>query len=448
MQKKVICMLLALVMLLSLAACGGNGSSEPAKGETVENGTYSGVEKTSDTSFVSDSKSENGYDLTFVCAADQILAEQGKLMNQWIQDLVENNENINSITLIPLGDEERLTTIMAGVGLPDIFFGSAGDAAKYYMAADLLDLSDLFADTSWSDGFYDEAIAGVTVDGKQWAIPFITYISHMYRNLDMMEAANLEIVDQYATMDDLIADFAALTEAGYTATNSWAIGSYYGSAAIIGADVENIDVGKDENGKTTIKAEQLVRSMETLKEIELYANGMPYGEDATIEAFCAGEIGFLLDGPWTEPTIQAAGVNYDVILIPPYEAGGVTGGMQNWDYFYGIDSGDEGRNEAIKTVLKYLGSYEAEKAWTINVGRATLREDVMKDPDVLQTPMCIAQSAGLDGGIIKLDFFRETTSWLNVFADIGPLVADGTYTPEQAAEAAIDAVNALYEESA
>lgn len=448
MQKKVICMLLALVMLLSLAACGGNGSSEPVKGETVENGTYSGVEKTSDTSFVSDSKSENGYDLTFVCAADQILAEQGKLMNQWIQDLVENNENINSITLIPLGDEERLTTIMAGVGLPDIFFGSAGDAAKYYMAADLLDLSDLFADTSWSDGFYDEAIAGVTVDGKQWAIPFITYISHMYRNLDMMEAANLEIVDQYATMDDLIADFAALTEAGYTATNSWAIGSYYGSAAIIGADVENIDVGKDENGKTTIKAEQLVRSMETLKEIEQYANGMPYGEDATIEAFCAGEIGFLLDGPWTEPTIQAAGVNYDVILIPPYEAGGVTGGMQNWDYFYGIDSGDEGRNEAIKTVLKYLGSYEAEKAWTINVGRATLREDVMKDPDVLQTPMCIAQSAGLDGGIIKLDFFRETTSWLNVFADIGPLVADGTYTPEQAAEAAIDAVNALYEESA
>lgn len=448
MQKKVVCLILALVMLLGLSACSENGSSEPAKGETVGNGTYSGVEKTSDTSFVSDSKSENGYDLTFVCAADQVLAEQGKLMNQWIQYLVENNEDINSITLVPLGDEERLTTIMAGVGLPDIFFGSAGDAAKYYMAANLLDLSDLFADTAWSDGFYDEAVAGVTVDGKQWAIPFITYVSHMYRNLDMMRAANLEIVDQYATMDDLIADFAALTEAGYTATNSWAIGSYYGSAAIIGADAENIDVGKDENGKTTIQAEQLVRSMETLKKFEQYANGMPYGEDATIEAFCAGEIGFLLDGPWTEPTIQAAGVNYDVILIPPYEVGGRTGGMQNWDYFYGIDSGDEGRNEAIKTVLKYLGSYEAEKAWTINVGRATLREDVMKDPEVLQTPMCIAQSAGLDGGIIKLDFFRETTSWLNVFADVAPLVADGTYTPEQAAEAAIEAINALYEESA
>lgn len=448
MQKKVVCLILALVMLLGLSACSENGSSEPAKGETVGNGTYSGVEKTSDTSFVSDSKSENGYDLTFVCAADQVLAEQGKLMNQWIQYLVENNEDINSITLVPLGDEERLTTIMAGVGLPDIFFGSAGDAAKYYMAANLLDLSDLFADTAWSDGFYDEAVAGVTVDGKQWAIPFITYVSHMYRNLDMMRAANLEIVDQYATMDDLIADFAALTEAGYTATNSWAIGSYYGSAAIIGADAENIDVGKDENGKTTIQAEQLVRSMETLKKFEQYANGMPYGEDATIEAFCAGEIGFLLDGPWTEPTIQAAGVNYDVILIPPYEVGGRTGGMQNWDYFYGIDSGDEGRNEAIKTVLKYIGSYEAEKAWTINVGRATLREDVMKDPEVLQTPMCIAQSAGLDGGIIKLDFFRETTSWLNVFADVAPLVADGTYTPEQAAEAAIEAINALYEESA
>ena len=81
MQKKVVCLILALVMLLGLSACSENGSSEPAKGETVGNGTYSGVEKTSDTSFVSDSKSENGYDLTFVCAADQVLAEQGKLMS-------------------------------------------------------------------------------------------------------------------------------------------------------------------------------------------------------------------------------------------------------------------------------------------------------------------------------------------------------------------------------
>lgn len=57
-------------------------------------------------------------------------------------------------------------------------------------------------------------------------------------------------------------------------------------------------------------------------EIEQYANNMPYGEDATIESFCAGEIAFLLDGPWTEYTIQASGVDYDVILMPPYEEGG------------------------------------------------------------------------------------------------------------------------------
>lgn len=201
-----------------------------------------------------------------------------------------------------------------------------------------------------------------------------------------------------------------------------------------------------EDNKTTVQPEQLVRSLETLQKIESYANNMPYGEDATIESFCSGEIGFLLDGPWTEYTIQNSGVNYDVVLLPSYEEGGHTGGMLGWDFYYGVDSGDADRNAVIKDLLKYLGSFEAEKLWTLKVGRPTLRLDVMSDPEVLQTMMCKVQAKGNEGGILQMDFFHDNVYWLSVFGDIAPLVVNGTYTPEQGAQAAVDAINALYAE--
>lgn len=120
--------------------------------------------------------------------------------------------------------------------------------------------------------------------------------------------------------------------------------------------------------------------------------------------------------------------------------------MQGWDYYYGVDSGDEERNAVIKDLLKYLGSFEAEKLWTVKVGRPTLREDVMSDPEVLQTMMCQVQALGNEGGILQMDFFHDNVFWMSVFSDVAPLVIDGTYTPEEGAQASIDAVNALYAE--
>lgn len=445
-MKKALCIILALILVLSiLAGCGNNSSTPETPTKAEEPTAENKVNQTVEGSVTSENAADDGYELTVWVGADMVLETQGECWNEYIENFLAANDNVKSISLIPMGDAERNAAIMAGVGLPDIYFGSARDALKFYRATPLLDLSDLFADTSWSDGFYEEAINHVTYDGKQYAIPLISYVSIMYRNLDVLEDAGCEYKEQYATMDEFLADLEAVKDAGYDATCSWAQGSYYGTGTIIGADAENITVGVEDN-KTTVQPEQLVRSLETLQKIESYANNMPYGEDATIESFCSGEIGFLLDGPWTEYTIQNSGVNYDVVLLPSYEEGGHTGGMLGWDFYYGVDSGDADRNAVIKDLLKYLGSFEAEKLWTLKVGRPTLRLDVMSDPEVLQTMMCKVQAKGNEGGILQMDFFHDNVYWLSVFGDIAPLVVNGTYTPEQGAQAAVDAINALYAE--
>ena len=47
-------------------------------------------------------------------------------------------------------------------------------------------------------------------------------------------------------------------------------------------------------------------------------------------------------------------------LIPSYDENGWTGGLQGWDWVYGINTGDEDRNEAIRGWLKKMGSYEVQ----------------------------------------------------------------------------------------
>jgi multiple sugar transport system substrate-binding protein len=421
MTKKLIYIILVIVMASSfLAGCGGGtGGNVTEPTATVSSG-QTAPQKT--------------YDLVFWVYSDVVLAQQGELMNKWVADFISKNPDVSSITLVPKNDTELLTSLMAGVGLPDAFFASARDGKKYMQAIDLLNLKDMYdADPAYTAGFMKNAIDAITVDGGMWAIPFISYIPIIYRNLTILNQVGIDPNEGIPTWDAFLAQLKQVKDAGFDATHSWASGGYYCTGAILGSDAENLTVGV-ENGKTTVTAAQVVRTFETLAAITPYTNNMTWGEDATIEAFKTDKLAFILDGPWTEPGIQASGVNYDVVLVPPYEVGGHTGGLQGWDMMYGVNSGDAAKNDAIIRWLKYLGEYEHEKEWTSYVGRSTLRTDVMDDPEVLVTMMAKVTSQGLKGGMMQMQFFHSNVFWPSPIGDVAPLVASGQLTPQQGAE--------------
>jgi multiple sugar transport system substrate-binding protein len=303
------------------------------------------------------------------------------------------------------------------------------------------------ADPEYTRGFYPNAISAVTVDGGMWAIPFISYIPIIFRNLTVLEAAGIDPNEGIPTFDAFIEQLAKVKAAGYDATHSWATGGYYCPGAIMAADAENITPGVS-NGKTTVQAGQIVRTFETMKRINQYANAMTYGEDVTLEAFKTNKLAFILDGPWVEPGIAQSGVKYDVTLVPPYEAGGWTGGLQGWDFMYGTKSDDPVKDELVIKWLKKLGSYTSAKAWTMNVGRSTLRQDVMDDLEVINnTMMARVSSEGLKKGMQQMDFVHSAVFWPSAMGDIAPQVANGDFTPQQGAERFIQAVNNLYAEA-
>lgn len=388
------------------------------------------------------------YDLVFWVYSDAVLNDQGKLMDKWVKEYCEENETVNSITLIGKNDADLLTSLMAGVGLPDMFFASARDLVKYKGAIDLLDLTSVYeADSEYKDGFYDSALSAVSVDGGMWAIPFMSYVPVIFRNTDVMEQAGVDWENEDLTSWDVFYDeMEKVKAAGIAPTHSWAQGGYYCPGAILACDGENLTVGV-ENGETTVKPEQCIRAFDTIRKMEEYSNGMAYSDEAAIEAFKAGELGFICAGPWNEPEYIQAGVNYDVQLVPPYEEGGWTGGLQGWDFMYGVNTGDEGRNEAIRGWLKKMGSYEVQQEWAQVIGRSVLREDVMDDPKTQQTEILALLAKGLKCGMNQMDFGHSSVFWTSAIGDVAPAAAEGSLSSEEAAQQFIDGVNGLYAEA-
>ena len=209
---KVLSLGLAIIMACSLmTGCGSGGSKDDgSKGSSAQ-------------------KSENGYDLVFWTYSDMVLNDQGKLMDQWVKEFCEENDDVNSITVVAKDDSDLLTSLMAGVGLPDMFCASARDALSFQRAIDLLDLSPIYSeDQVWADGFYENARSAVTNDeGKQYAVPFMSFVSLIFRNTDVLDKAGIDWKNEpLNTWDDFYSQCERVKAAGIDATHSWSTGHF------------------------------------------------------------------------------------------------------------------------------------------------------------------------------------------------------------------------------
>ena len=195
-MKKALSFALATALTVgALTGCGSgaqNSTSAGAGGQEKaadSNGSSGGGAQAVAGGTTSDGK----YDLVFWVYSDAVLNDQGKLFDQWVKEYCEENPKVNSITLIGKNDSDLLTSLMAGVGLPDMFFASARNMLQYKDAIDLLDLTPVFdAEEGYKDGFYDTAIEAVSQDDGMWAIPFMSYVPIIFRNTDVLEKAGID----------------------------------------------------------------------------------------------------------------------------------------------------------------------------------------------------------------------------------------------------------------
>lgn len=194
-MKKLIAMLLALVMVLSMAACGGTKTPSTDSTDTTA-GTPNGSNTGTSTEPV---------EVTVWHMFGESL-ENGAPHAYYVDWATRFNESQNEIHVTVLGGKSAtdIQTAIAAGKTPDIFMNYWNNAAQWANAGALLDLTPYYeSDTAWNyKDIMPGALALSQYNGKFYSVPNSYSTTFMFYNADVLSAAGWDAFP--TTTDELM----------------------------------------------------------------------------------------------------------------------------------------------------------------------------------------------------------------------------------------------------
>ena len=230
--KRIALFALALVMLLSLAACGGSSSTEQGSG-TQQGGTaqQGGAAQSSG----STSASSGGQKV--IRFMHRFPDEP---YNSFIESKLHEYEASHSdikfeITAAQNQEyKEKIKVVVGGSETPDIFFSWVGDFTERFIRENLiLDLKPyLDADPDWANSLIQSQIEQYTnADGMVYGIPFRLDCKLFFYNKDIFDAQGLTAPKTWDEMIDVCEKLqaAGITPISYGNQENWSSSHYIGT---------------------------------------------------------------------------------------------------------------------------------------------------------------------------------------------------------------------------
>ncbi len=341
--KKALAMVLAGAMALSLAACGGNGSSESTDDNQAK--ADSGELSVS----IWDSYQEPGI--------KEILA-----------DFTEKTGIKTKLTVVKW--DEYWTMLEAGAqggSLPDVFWMHSNESERYMSNGMLLDLTDKIAESDTIDPEnYPEDIWGLyTYEDKYYAVPKDVDTIALWYNKTLFDEAGLAYPTADWTWDDV-------TEAAKKLTKE--DGSQYGLAMRNDNNQEGyynmvFDNGgyiiSDDKTKSGWDDPKTIEAMETLEgwiQDGLMPSLETMSENSVDVLFQSGKVAMVCQGSWMLPAYKSneyTSENCDVVELPKNATTGRRASVYNG---LGWAASANGKNtENAWKLIEYLGSKEAQE---------------------------------------------------------------------------------------
>ena len=343
-MKKVLALALSLIMILSLAACGGNDTTEETGGDET------GGEATGTTLSL---WSFNIGGFTDAASWEPIIAAFNEA----------HPEITIEVTPINYQDgDQKLTTAISSGSAPDIIFeGPERIVGNYAREGLMVDLSDL-----WANGTdISEGISSVSqLDGTYYMYPLSVAAHCMAINYEAFEAAGaLQYLDEETrtwTTDNFVKAMEAVRDSGLVAVPGIVYCGGQGGDQGTRALVNNLYSGTYTNADHTeytanspenVKALELIKSMvdngslnanagfQAADELQQFANGtaaVTFCWNASNKAQYASQVAFT---PYAMAFPSDDG--------EPELCGGIWG--------FGIfDNGDEAKIAAAKDFIRYI----------------------------------------------------------------------------------------------
>ncbi|EAG1158272.1 ABC transporter substrate-binding protein [Listeria monocytogenes] len=266
-MKKVLLAILSMVLLLSLAACGGSSDSskdKDGKEEIVMWGSWSGDQiKQLEKQIDSYNKSQDKYKVKYVM-----------------------QENV----------EEKLLTGIAGGELPDIIMWDRYQTALYAPKGVLEPLDKLVKeDNVKMDDFYEESVKEMTYSDKLYGLPLLNDNRILFYNKKLLQEAGVKpptTWDELATAAQKTTkwDGNKMTQAGMSLQDVGLFNLYLMQA---GGELVTSD-----NKETAFNSEQGLEVLnywdKMQNDLKVYQRGFDDGSDA----FAAGKEAMTYNGSW------------------------------------------------------------------------------------------------------------------------------------------------------
>ncbi len=282
-MKKYLAMLLAVVMVLSLAGCGKSGSN----GGAASNGGSS------------DGKTK----ITMWCIATESDSNR-HAYEQAIADIKANHPEIE-FTWEAIENETYKTKIKSAVAaneLPDIFFTWACAFLGDFVQQDkVYCLDDVLA--KYKDELPEVMLANTTYNGKHYGVPTTMNIVGLFANMDLLKEAGYEEIP--GTYDEFIACCDALKAKGIipfgcAGKETWCVTEYLESVIekSAGADTLNdIFLGKASWNNTDV-ADAVDIFQGLVNNGYFDPSGIGLTNDEVKNNFMAGKYAFYMNGTW------------------------------------------------------------------------------------------------------------------------------------------------------
>ncbi|MBO4376654.1 MAG: extracellular solute-binding protein [Lachnospiraceae bacterium] len=302
-MKRLVSMLLAGAMVLSLTACGGAAETPAATTEAPAAETKTEEAAPADTTETATAEASEAITLDMWCIATESDSNR-KSYEKAIADMQAAYPDI-TFNWEAFENESYKTKIKAAVSadeLPDIFFTwSCAFLGDFVEAGKVYCLDDEYQ--NWKSELPEVMLGNTTYDGKHYGVPTTMNIVALFANMDLLAEAGYDEVP--GTYEDFVACADALKAKGIipfgcAGKETWCVTEYLESIIekSVGADELN-DIFL---GRASWNNEGVATAVDTFQ--ELVTNGYfdPAGigltNDEVKANFIAGKYAFYINGTW------------------------------------------------------------------------------------------------------------------------------------------------------
>ena len=376
-MKKTLALILALIMMLSLAACGGDGSKEPDNAGNTPSTPTDTPSTPTDTPSTSDGEKTEVQDVTLKIWT---ASEELELMKKMGESFAAAHPEYNlTFDISEMGIDEANANLKTDAdSAADIFQLASGGVPELTQKGLLLPIG--YELDSLRELYPAGAISAVTAeDGLVYAVPFTPNTFFMYYNKSMFTEDEVKSVETMMAKDlgEGVYNFS------FQVSGPWYIESFFYAAGctLFGADGKDASSMDWNNANGFAAGQYMIDLVNNPKYLE-------NKDGIAMNMLREGKLAAHVDGTWNAgPVQEALGENYAAAPLPTININGQDSQLRNFaDY----------KTYAVKSSTAYPLAAQQFAEWICNEENQLARYE---DQGV---PPCISSLADQLSGDVAL----------------------------------------------